>query len=177
MNKKQMKDEPKYTVDLKMSVPRRVAHFLDWAALHHPLRCWSAPEVWQICMQLPRLPRDSEFNRKAMAATAGRSRSILQELYGRTLVTQRGIGFRASVGSEDVHDNCMPDRIKRAKSALGQLTVTAVFVDAKELPAHKRASFEAVQQTIGRLHKGKFLEQLSASLLLSQKAGAPEEGS
>jgi len=177
MSKRRAADEPQYVPDQSMSVQRRAAHFLDWAATHHPMRFFTAAELWQRIMVLPKLPRETDLNRKAVSNVVSRARHTLQELYGRTVVTQRGLGFRASVGSEDVNDNCLPRRLRGAKSALASLEVAAEFVKAADLPPEKREHFETVSATLTRLRRGKFIEQLTQALALPEHVPSDQETS
>jgi hypothetical protein len=117
------------------SDPQRAAQALDWAAEQFPEQ-WVAYNILLRAIRgfshTPKLAsRDVENLRHKMS----RVREILRRVYSRDLISEPGVGVRATSASLDVLKTAMVQRARRLASASTNYAATAALVEASEIPA------------------------------------------
>lgn len=112
------KYEPPKTKDGK--VPPRsylVAHFLNWAAEKRPTTHFQYNEIAKEIGKLARLPARESMDAKSVASVMSRAKEILLNQFGRGAMTDRELGHRACVSSEEVVLNDLKPRLNRKLKA------------------------------------------------------------
>lgn len=150
-----------YKTDHNLSLTKRAAHLLDWAAKHIPTKYVPFNLLYKHAMGQKETPQNGNKDVMSLRKNAGTIRSFLERDYNRELLVQSGMGMRATVDSEDVVKNRLPQRTSRFLAAKAALTKTVERVELKELPrrsAEDRAWADwavDVAQTMNQLGTGK----------------------
>lgn len=155
-----------YKVDTELPLNRRLAHLFEWGANNLPHHYIPFNLVVRGVMGYGHTPQPRGKEVKEMQKRMGAARAALEEEYGRELLVQRGLGARATVDSEDVVKNKLPQRTTRFLSAKAALARTVERVDLKELP--RRSAEDKtwadwavdVAQTMNQLGTGKLDNKL-----------------
>jgi len=150
-----------YKTDEKLSLTARAAHLLDWAAKHVPTKYVPFNLLYKHSMGQAQTPQNGNKDVLALRRRSQTIRQALEREYNRELLVQSGMGMRATVDSEDVVKNKLPQRTSRFLAAKAALTKTVERVDIKELP-RRTAEDKAwsdwaadVAQTMNQLGNGK----------------------
>ncbi len=123
-----------------MAKCHRLAHFLDWFARKQPKVPIAANLIYRAITGIPRTPRMETPEVDAVKSGMSRAREILKEQYRRGLVSERGLGFRATVDDEDTANTQLRRDARRLVSAHRGMESTAKIVDpAKVKNAELRA--------------------------------------
>ncbi len=123
-----------YKVQEKLRVPERMAHYLDWAAAKYPKAYTPYNFVLKAIMGFEKTPRLGSEDVDRLRGKITRTREILQELYGRDLDTQPGVGVRATVDDADTTTVALPKKVKRLAAASNSVKKTMDLIDPKKLP-------------------------------------------
>lgn len=123
-----------FKFDPKMRRPARIAAFLAWYAEHQPYVWAGYNEVLQATSGLGYKPRLSNDEVRVIKGAMTRAAQILQSEHGRALVTNRGLGVRATVDSVDTVKNVATKRAKRAERAIVSLSQVDEIVDVNSIP-------------------------------------------
>lgn len=123
-----------YSPNIKDTLVRRGAHFLDWAAKHFPRQFIPYNLAYAAVMGIDRMPILSSREVETFRGTTARIRKVLIGEYGRELVTMPGTGFRATVDSTDVLKQQVPRRVGAFIRAKESLKATAGLVNTTEVP-------------------------------------------
>lgn len=113
---------------------RVVAHFLDWAAKHHPNQFVSWGTVTRIATGRSSTPRESSQDVKSIRRSASRVRRLLITDYNREMENLPGVGVRATTGSLDVIKTRVTVRQRQFETAAAGLQATAGLVDLASIP-------------------------------------------
>ena len=136
-----------YEANKEMSIPKRIADFLNYAAKNFPSDYAPYGMIAKAVLMLPRMPRADSKEAGMIQRNMARVRTFLREDYGRELDVQRSIGVRATVDSADTLQTSMPKRMRRLESARIAVVQTAGLIDVKDLPQHARdAPLEEVDE-------------------------------
>lgn len=127
-------DVTKYPLDLKLTFPRRLAHFLNWAAKFYPRQFCSPQLVAKAINGLAKMPKANDNTVTSLGNKKMRAAEILREEYGRDLVSAKGLGMRATADDADALVTVMPKRAKRLESAQQGLAKTAAIIDIAKVP-------------------------------------------
>jgi hypothetical protein len=124
-----------YETNPKLRNPDRSAHFLDWAAKHYPKSYVPYNYLLKAIMGYERTPRLDSEDVDRLRSNLTRIRTILQEIYGRDLDTQPGVGVRATVDDADTTTVALPKKMRRLRSAQVGLKKTVDLIDLSKLPS------------------------------------------
>lgn len=122
-----------FEVDHGMSIPARVAAYLDWAARTAPTRPISFQQICKVVMQLPRVPTEKDRRTQSVRLAIRRAKPILMNRYRRGIVPHPGFGVRATIDSEDVARTQFQADKRRAVSALKSIDRTSSLINASEI--------------------------------------------
>ena len=113
----------------------RAAQFLDWARDKHPKQFVPWNVLLKACLGVKRTPNLNSRDVENLRNQAGRIRLILQSEYKRAMVTQPGIGCRASTDADDTLTHDVTARARRVVSAQNTLRTSIDLVKTSELSA------------------------------------------
>jgi len=120
--------------DRQMSLPRRIAFVLDWAAKKGPNIIVPYNVVLREIMGFTHTPRLSNKEVADLRKKLPVARPILQTEYKRDLYNVSGIGVRATTGDLDVVKATTPRAVARVHSAHEALRKNATLVRVDRLP-------------------------------------------
>lgn len=149
-----------------LTMPQRVAFFLNWSAANYPNEFVPHQMIWRAITGLKRTPIQSSPDALRVKNMMGRVRVILQKDYARDLYTQPFAGVRATVDDADALQSTLPRRMRRLRSAREAVTRTAELIDVKKLPntpqmtPWKRWFATSVQDVLGLLNSDNFTRGL-----------------
>lgn len=132
--KRDDRDVGAFPLDNALTMPHRIAAFLDWWAKRHPYDFAAYNEILKAVMGYQRLPRLDTEEVEQIRGTVGRAEPILHEKYQRALVRSRGVGARATVDDIDVIRNKQVGRARRVERAIVALAHTGELIDVKRIP-------------------------------------------
>jgi len=140
----------------------RMAHFFDWFARKHPKVPVPANVVYRAITGIPRTPRMDAPEVEAVLGGMSAARSILKEQYRRGLVSERGLGFRATTDDEDTANTQMRRDARRLVSAHKALDATAAIVDPAKVknPELRAWVSKAVNPLLKALNEGDRIHRL-----------------
>ena len=145
MNKKNGADIKGYAPDFKMSISRRAAHYLDWAAKNHPLIFTPYNLVLKAVLGQDATPNPNSKAVDAFRKSLSTTKKILLKDYHREMINPRGEGWvRASIDSGDALVNGVMKKERAAKSAVVNFVAAAELIDPSEFP--KTAEFKPYKE-------------------------------
>lgn len=112
------------------SLPRKIAEFLVYAAKHDPKEFVSMAEVVRAVYGVTRVGKDQEDGIRRRLTGVNK---ILHDEFGCALVSQPGIGVRATMSDEDAARTALPRRMKRLDSARKAVIATSKIIDPKKI--------------------------------------------
>jgi hypothetical protein len=127
-------DISKFTTNHKLSIPHRAAEYLNWAAKNYPHQYTPYNLMCQALMGYDRTPKLKNAEVERLRNSLGRIRVILIEKYDRDLVSQPGLGPRATVDDADKLKMVLPKKSARLASARAGFVNTANSIDPKQIP-------------------------------------------
>lgn len=151
---------------LTLTMPQRVAFFINWAAQHYPNEFVPHQFIYRACTGLKRTPHQTSPDTVRIKNMMGRVRLILQKDYARDLCSQPFAGVRATVDDADALQSTLPRRMRRLRAAREAVTRTAELIDPKKLPntpqmtPWKRWFSTSVQDVLGLLNSDNFTRGL-----------------
>lgn len=135
MAKRNAKQVDGYVKDDAMSRTKRVAHFLDWAAVNKPGEFMPYNVIVKAIMGYTYMPRlDGDEVRQIKNATSGGVRSSLIGEYNRELVTLPGVGIRATTSDADRLEYVAPRKAQRLATARRNFMLTANAINLRNVP-------------------------------------------
>lgn len=123
-----------YEVPLELSMPRRTAHFLNWAAENYPNQYISYNVILKVINKLPNTPQIKSREVKNLASRMQSVKKVLLSDYQKRMHSLPGVGVRATVDSADVLQNVLVSDARRFDSARRTLTQTANIINPAEIP-------------------------------------------
>jgi hypothetical protein len=124
-----------YKFDTKWSRLMRIAHFLDWAAKHLPYDLIPHNEICRAVNGYDRTPAMNSKEVESIRSSMSGVRHKLQDMFKRGLVTEIGVGVRASVDDVDVLKNCLTKKQIVMRSAQkGYVDTAALIMDPDKIP-------------------------------------------
>ena len=115
------------------SIVGRTAEFLDYCAQKYPHSLITYEEITQAIYGLGRLPMSQSQNVKSVRGQMSSAGKRLMRDYNRTLVTERGVGARASVDNADKLRESVTKAAERHKRSADHLQSVCSMVDPKSL--------------------------------------------
>lgn len=129
-----LKDCSGFKLDMSLSKTQRIAAFLDWAAVHQPMKYMPFNVILKVIEGYKHLPqlnnKEVEFVRSAMS----RVRGILLKKYKRGTDSQRGLGIRATVDDADMLRYDVAVKGKRVNDANRKFVELVNNVNAANIP-------------------------------------------
>lgn len=132
MNARQIKLED-FSVDINLSMPKRIASFLDWAAKVAPGRPVSYQLLTKVCAKTGRLPSENDSRVTVVKNAVSRAKNVLIDAYGRGIVSHPGMGIRATIDSEDTARTQMENDTRRIASAIKAADRTRSIINVKDI--------------------------------------------
>jgi hypothetical protein len=121
----------------EQTMPERIANALDWAAQHFPKQWAAYNELLRGVMGYKKKPSLRSREIEALRSRMSRVRSILATKYGRGLVTEPGVGCRATSNDEDILKTDMVAQASRLASASRSYARTASLIDITKVSQTK----------------------------------------
>lgn len=132
MSPKQIKLED-FNINISLSMPKRIASFLDWAAKVAPGRPVSYQLLTKVCAKTGRLPTENDSRVTVVRNAVHRAKSVLMDEYGRGVVSHPGMGIRATIDSEDTARTQMENDARRITSAIRAADRTRSIINVKDI--------------------------------------------
>jgi hypothetical protein len=126
-----------YRHDPKQSKPERMAHALDWAAVHHKGEAVPYNTLLKAIEGYSQMPRLKTKEVEHVRHSMSRVRGILLSKYNRGLVPMPGIGARATVDDEDQTHNVLKPAARRVAAACENLKKRAAPINFNKIPKTK----------------------------------------
>lgn len=159
------KDISTYEFEKEMSQTKRIAHFLDWAAVNMPKEFLQYNVVLKAINGYKHLPRletkEVEFVRTAIS----RVRKVLLADYKRGTVTMPGVGVRATVDDADMVVHDVAKKGQRVTSAMNAFTASVNVVNVANIPktaemAPYQKYIRQAKEVVGLFGSQEFLQKL-----------------
>lgn len=140
----------------------RSVDFLLWAAKSFPYRPVPITHVVRIALSEPKLPKEESTEVASFRKKMTTIRRKLLRDHKRGLVYHPGMGYRATVDSEDVVENVMEKNRKRVQSSIASMSDTESIVDRKELKTTRvKDRFEDLSEASKRLNSPSIQNRLA----------------
>lgn len=136
-----VKEISKYSLDEKLSMPRRIAHCLDWCAKECPQQYIPFQILLKAVMGYAKTPLATSKEVESLRQKWTSVRKVLLEHYRRDLVVERGIGVRATDGSEDVAKTTLGVRVRRFEGARQMVEKTLAIINPSEIKDRKLKAY------------------------------------
>jgi hypothetical protein len=127
-------DLAQYKFDPEMRLPHRAAHFLDWLASRYPGHWVRANFVVKAINGYKHQPLERSDEVEVFRARMSTVKKGLGGVYGRTLITQRSVGMRASIDEADRLRNALPGKMKVLRGAKDRVMEEAQAIDLRKIP-------------------------------------------
>jgi len=153
---------PAYTPDMKMSLVRRIAHYLFWCATHRPYEFIPYKDITKAILGFDHGIRDDNPQLKVVKGTCYRSRKILHDEYSRGYATLRFHGVRCTVDDNDRVIATMPQATIRLQGAVTNYKEQAQAINVANVtnPIAKKWMIGPVKQLVNTMGD-QFMKQLT----------------
>lgn len=128
-----LKEIKKFPLDVSMSVPKRMANCLVWAATACPGQFIPLNYLLQATMGYGRTPAINTKEVEQLKTRMYQVRKVLMNDYKLDMVTERGVGVRATFSSEDVAKHTLPKKVKRFENSRRSVEGTLQIVDSSKI--------------------------------------------
>lgn len=122
-----------YPREDKLSMPKRIAHCLDWCAREFPNQIVPFQMLLKAVMGYERTPKSDSKEIDQLRKRWTVVRKILIKDYSRDLHVERGMGARATDGSEDVARHTLGIKVRRFNGAKKSVEQTLAIIDSKNI--------------------------------------------
>jgi len=123
-----------YVTDHKLSKARRAAHFFAWAKENYPYEFANWDVTLQAIEGYGKRPSLKSKEVLALRRQGSFIRATLENDYGMCLVSQPGVGARATVDDGDMAKHAMTRRMKVLSSAQKAAEKTFALIDPQQIP-------------------------------------------
>lgn len=164
------KDLAAFPLEVKMSMPQRVAHLLDWWAARHPHDFLQYNEITKGVNGTSAMPRMDTKQVEQTRGIVSRSGKTLFKLYQRAIIRKRDLGARASVDAEDVIRHRSVKKSAEIKQSIIALAQLDELVDLNTVP-----NTSDVKAWYKKDVRAGFLKQLSAPENLARMLPPPPD--
>jgi hypothetical protein len=123
-----------YVRDDDLSIPQRVAHFLDWAAINKAGEFVPYNVIVQQILGTKRLPQLAGEEVQRVRRASATVRQTLITKYDREIVSLPGVGVRATFNDADRLANVAPRKARRLDAARRGFMVTANAINLNNVP-------------------------------------------
>jgi hypothetical protein len=167
MGKKNGVDISTYQPAYEMTMTRRAAHFLDWAAKNQPRSFVPYNLALKAILGTATTPPANSVAVEHFRKSLGRSKDILLKTYGREMIRARDAGVRASVDSGDALTGAVFKKEKHVQTAVISFVEAMEHLNPSEFP--KGADFKeyrehyenSMKSTVKVFSSNSFLEKLT----------------
>lgn len=121
-----------FVIDSSVSVPRRIADFLNWAAMDMPLRIIHYNVLAAFVLQVPSVSENSG-QYKSVQSAIKRAKKMLMDDYSRGIVSQPGTGIRATIDSDDLARHQFANDRKRVVNSVRSMDRTNSLINASDM--------------------------------------------
>lgn len=150
-----------FEVDIEMSLPRRIAAFLDYAAEVAPGRPIPFQLLTKIVMMLPKRPTETDARVVSIRDALRRAKPFLMDQYRRGLVSQPGFGVRATTDTDDLARTQFQQDARRVTSAIKSIDRTRSLIKTSDITDKDlRARVTSVNGAVRVLVSGDVLGKL-----------------
>ena len=115
------------------SISGRIAELLHWAFENYPGEIITNEEITQAIFTLGKLPISTSQQVVNVRGRMSDARQTLRKKYNQDLISEPGVGARASTGSVDVLTLSMPKATANYERAANKLQETANLISNKEV--------------------------------------------
>lgn len=135
----------------KMTLPHRIAHFLNWAAANMRMVFFQPNIICRAINGYDRTPRPDTKEVDTIRSAMQRAKKILLDDYKRGYHFERGMGVRATVDDNDKVSASVATAAKRVVSAKENMDKITVTVDEAKLGKSEAAYFRGVTEASKRI--------------------------
>jgi hypothetical protein len=128
------KDISEFHVNPELSMTKRIAQFLDWAAVHRPRAYMAFNIIWQAVTGEKKLTHLNSDGATFVKKAISRVRQELLKTYKRGMDSQRGLGVRATVDDVDMVKFDVSAKAHRVESAQKSFIASVNVVDPANIP-------------------------------------------
>lgn len=122
-----------YKPDQDMSIPERLAHFVDFAAKHAPGNLYGPHVVAKFIVGYARVPNIHSKETDSVRDKISKAKVILREVYGRELISVPNQGIRGSINETEKAKYAYARCVRRVQSALVAAKVTREGIDISQI--------------------------------------------
>lgn len=123
-----------YQHNPKLSITQRAAHYLDWSAREYPKQFTPYNLLVKAIMGFGTTPRLDSDAVNSLRSNMQRVKHYLVGTYGRELVSEPGVGVRATTDDADLLTTSLPVRLRRLQGAQKAVANTASLIDPTKIP-------------------------------------------
>ncbi len=123
-----------YEFDEKTSLVQRTAHALDWAATHFPMQFVPYNVLLKAINGFGYTPRLGSVGVENLRSSMSRVKKTLRITYGKGLVSEPGVGVRATIDSADQLRTDVRRAASRHHSSGKALAAAASLVNLSDVP-------------------------------------------
>jgi hypothetical protein len=134
-----------------MKVAQRIAHFLNWAAIHIRRQYFNSQLITKAIYGHAHMPKVGSKEVEAVHSAVYRAKVILRDKYKRGSDSAKGVGVRACVDDNDTVTHDVASKAKRLTSSKANLDKITDIVDPTKLAAKESAYFDNVTQASKRI--------------------------
>jgi hypothetical protein len=161
-----------YPVDLEKDDVHRAADYLFWASRKFPGRPVPLVYIVRIANAMTTTPRDNDKRVEAFKQgnRLARVRSILIEEFRCEMEFVRGVGYRATVDSDDILDFSAEKRARAVHNAITRMDRTIGLVKANEVSGKERKNrYKVLSGIAGQLSAPDIKDRLLAADTKTEK--------
>jgi hypothetical protein len=118
----------------KYSLTARAAHCLDWAATNFPGQFIPYHHLLKAVDPAPRAYQLGSNKVENFRRSTAYIRKLLQKTYGREMITEPGVGVRATFSDTDALTVALPKKMSRFRAARRSLLTTTNLIDERNIP-------------------------------------------
>jgi hypothetical protein len=127
-------------------IGRRVAHFLDWAAVNMPKRYFQYNLICKQINELNKTPPQGDKQVDLVRRSMTSAKRILLKRYGRGIDFMRGVGVRATTDSVDILNRPLVSCVAKEHRAHQRTEDLIAMVDETKLPPKDYAYFMKIKR-------------------------------
>ena len=127
-----------------MTLPQRIAHFLDWAASHVKKTYFQYNIVCKAINGYTHTPRLDTKEVENVRGSMTRVKQILRDKYKRGFDYSRGLGIRGTTDDNDTVNYTLASATKRWLSGKANVDNVAAIVDPAKLSLKEASYFKSV---------------------------------
>jgi hypothetical protein len=115
------------------SISGRVCEFLHWASLKYPKSIITYEEITQAVFMLGKKPSTGSKAVKSVTSAISRSRKVMKPKYKQDILTEKGVGARATVDELDVLSTSILRDTETHRRSAAKLKSTVDLINEKKL--------------------------------------------